>query len=38
MSTNENTLFKGRIGNPKVAICPECGDISIYVEDVNKLK
>jgi hypothetical protein len=38
MSTAENALFKGRIGKPKVAICPECGEVSIYVEDVDKLK
>jgi hypothetical protein len=39
MSTNENArLFGGRIGAPKVAICPKCGEVSIYVEDVDKLK
>ena len=27
----------GRIGKPKVAICPKCGEVSIYVEDVEKL-
>lgn len=38
MSTNENKLFGGRIGNPKVAICPECGEVSIYIENLEKLK
>lgn len=38
MSTNENSLFKGRIGKPKVAICPVCGEVSIFVEDIEKLK
>jgi hypothetical protein len=38
ISTMENALFKGRIGKPKVAICSECGEVSIYVEDVDKLK
>ena len=33
----ENKLFGGRIGKPKVAICPKCGEVSIYVEDVEKL-
>jgi len=33
----ENKLFGGRIGKPKVAICPKCGEVSIYVEDVKKL-
>jgi hypothetical protein len=39
MSTDENALlFGGRIGAPKVAICPKCGEVSIYIEDVDKLK
>ena len=38
MSTDENKLFGGRIGNPKVAIFPQCGEVSIYVENVDKLK
>ena len=38
MSSDENKLFGGRIGKPKVAICPECGEVSIYVENVEKLK
>jgi hypothetical protein len=39
MSTDENALlFGGRIGTPKVAICPKCGEVSIYIEDVDKLK
>lgn len=37
MYAKENTFFGGRIGKPKVAICPECGEVSIYVEDVDKL-
>lgn len=38
ISTDENKLFGGRIGLPKVAICTECGELSIYVPDVEKLK
>lgn len=26
MSSDENKLFGGRIGKPKVAICPKCGE------------
>ena len=26
LSSDENKLFGGRMGKPKVAICPECGD------------
>lgn len=38
ISKDENALFKGRIGKPQVAICPNCGEISIYIADINKLK
>ena len=38
MSSDENKLFGSRLGKPKVAICPECGEVSIYVEDIEKLK
>ncbi len=38
LSTEESKIFSGRIGKPKVAICPECGEVSIYLEDVSKLK
>jgi len=37
MSSDENKLFGGRLGKPKVAICPNCGEVSIYVEGVEKL-
>lgn len=37
LSTQENKLFSGRIGTPKVAICPQCGEVSVYVEDVGRL-
>ena len=30
-------FFAGRLGRPKVAICPKCGEISIYIADVAKL-
>ena len=28
MSSDENKLFGGRIGKPKVAICPKCGEVA----------
>ena len=37
LSYDENKLFGGRIGKPKVAICPECGEVSIYLEDLDRL-
>lgn len=38
LSTNADKLFGGRIGKPKVAICPECGEVSIYLENPEMLK
>ena len=38
LSTQENKLFSGRIGKPRVAVCPACGEVSIYLDDVGKLK
>ena len=35
LSSDENKLFGGRIGKPKAAICPECGEVSIYLEDLD---
>ncbi|QNO14177.1 nucleic acid-binding protein [Alkalicella caledoniensis] len=31
-------VFAKRIGKPKVAVCPNCGEISLYIEDVDKLQ
>lgn len=30
-------LFSERKEKVKVAVCPNCGEISIYIEDVEKL-
>lgn len=38
LSTDAKRLFSNRIGKPKVAICPSCGEVSIYVDEVEKLK
>ena len=32
-----NRVFAGRIGKPKVAICPQCGEISMYIENPEQL-
>ncbi len=37
LTDDENKWMGGRMGEPKVAICPECGEVSIYLEDVSKL-
>lgn len=38
LSTKEDKIFSGRIGTPRVSVCPQCGEVSIYLEDVSKLK
>ena len=38
MAADSRRLFANRIGKPKVAICPNCGEVSIYVENVENLK
>ena len=38
LTDDENKWRGGRMGEPKVAICPACGEVSIYLEDVDKLK
>ena len=30
-------MFAKRIENPKVAICPECGEISLYITNVSEV-
>jgi len=37
LTDDENKWFGGRMGEPKVAICPNCGEVSIYLEDVSRL-
>lgn len=32
---NENTKHLGQV---KCAVCPECGEISLYLDDLTKLK
>ena len=35
---DSDRFFAGTVGKPKAAVCPECGEISIYLENVDKLK
>jgi hypothetical protein len=30
-------IFANRIEKPKVAICPKCGEISLYIENIDKI-
>ena len=31
-------VFAKRIEKPKVAICPQCGEISLYIENLDDIK
>ena len=34
----ESGVFGNTIQKPKIAICPVCGEVSLYIEDTAKLK
>ena len=38
LTDDGNKWWGGRMEQPKVAICPKCGEVSIYLENVEKLK
>ena len=39
ITLDENQPFKFKKSiQPKAAICPQCGEVSIYIEDVSKLQ
>ena len=31
-------IFAKRLEKPKVAICPQCGEISLYLENLEKIR
>ena len=35
--TKNSTIFSERIEKPKVAICPNCGEVSLYIEKLDKI-
>lgn len=35
--TKNNAIFSEKIEKPKVAICPKCGELSIYIEKLDKV-
>ncbi len=38
LSDNKKKWWSRRTGEPRAAICPNCGEVSIYLEDADKLK
>ncbi|MGF7057460.1 hypothetical protein [Brassicibacter mesophilus] len=30
-------IFANRIEKPKVAVCPKCGEISLYIKNVDEI-
>lgn len=34
----DQKVFANRIGQPQVAVCPRCGEVSIYIENVEDLQ
>ena len=32
-----DSIFAKRLEKPKVAICPKCGEISLYIENVDQI-
>lgn len=37
LTKDARKLFGGRMAEPAVAICPQCGEVSFYLEDVSLL-
>lgn len=35
--SNGTGIFAKRIEKPKVAICPNCGEISLYIENFSEI-
>lgn len=36
--TESEKLFARDLGKVKAAVCPECGEVSLYIENLEKLK
>jgi hypothetical protein len=35
--SKDTGIFAKRIEKPQVAICPKCGEVSLYIESVDKI-
>lgn len=38
ISITKSGIFSSTIDKPRVAVCPKCGEISMYLKDIEKLK
>ena len=38
LTDNKQKVIGGSLGAPAVAICPKCGEVSIYIDDLSALK
>lgn len=38
VSINRRKLMRSSVGNPTVAVCPRCGEVSVYIPDVEKCR
>ncbi|MEG1809546.1 MAG: nucleic acid-binding protein [Oscillospiraceae bacterium] len=38
VATDADRLFSDRVGTPKVAVCPTCGELSLYLEHPELLQ
>ena len=38
ISITKSSIFSSTIDKPRVAVCPKCGEISMYLKDIEKLK
>ncbi|MBU3227354.1 nucleic acid-binding protein [Clostridium algidicarnis] len=36
--SNGTGIFSKRLEKPKVAICPKCGEISLYIGNIEKIE
>lgn len=38
LKITEQGIFKDNLGKVKAAVCPECGYLELYLDDVSKIK
>lgn len=38
LKITQQGIFKDNLGKVKAAVCPECGHLELYLDDVSKIK